>query len=44
MKVSIDEDQETQTVGVTQRDGSKTEIEVDSETAEEFLQAIRGEQ
>jgi len=44
MKVSIDEEQEMQTVGVTRKDGSKGEVEVDTETAKEFVEALRGEQ
>lgn len=43
MKVSIDEEQEMQTVGVTCKDGSTTNIEVDTETAEEFVEALRGD-
>lgn len=43
MKVSIDEEEETQEVGVTRRDGTKAKVEVDTETAEEFVEALRGD-
>lgn len=43
MKVSIDDDEDTQEVGVTRKNGNTTKVEVDTATAREFIEAIRGE-